>query len=259
MAPPRPLVEEPDATNIEPLPVLLKPVDKVSCPVVNAELSSDPIVTSPVPAVTEEPLVTRTLPPLPAFPEPAVNSTLLPSPTPLAPTDNLMAPPSPPEDEPLVIDIVPAEALLNPVDIVTSPEDEAAVNVVAPVPIARSPLSKLVALLAAVCIVIAPDTPAVAEPLVTCTAPPTLFVDAPAVKEMALPAPLVLVPTDTLMAPPNVDAEEPLVIEMAPAAPLLAPDASDRDPEEKLAVAVLAPVAIEMEPVFWLAATASAD
>jgi hypothetical protein len=253
-------VEEPDATNIVPLPVLLKPVDRVSCPVVNAELSSDPIVTSPDPADTEEPLLTRTLPPLLRFPEPAANSMLLPKPTPLAPTDNLIAPPSPPKDEPLVIDIDPAEPLLKPVDIDTSPDDAAPVNVVAPVPIAKSPLSELAAPPAAVCNVIAPDTPAAAEPLVTCTAPPFRFADAPAVREIALPAPTVLVPTDMLMAPPTADADDPLVMEIAPAAPLLAPDDNDRDPEVELPVlVVVAPVAMVTEPVFKLPATPSAD
>ena len=87
MAPPWPLVEEPEAIKISPLPVLLKPVDRVSWPVVETELPTDPIVTSPVPVVTEEPLVTRTLPPLLRFPEPAVNSMLLPKPAPLLPTD----------------------------------------------------------------------------------------------------------------------------------------------------------------------------
>ena len=153
----------------------------------------------------------------------------------------------------------PELTLLAPDETATLPEPDAPVNRVVPVPIVTSPELKLDAPLAAVCIVIPPDTPAVAEPLVTCTAPPTLLVDAPAVKEIALPAPLELAPTEMLMAPPYVVAEEPLVTETAPAAPLLAPDANDRAPDEKLAVAVLAPVAIVMAPVLWPGATASAD
>ena len=126
-----------------------------------------------------------------------------------------------------------------------------------PVLIVTAPLAS--PSLGAVAIFTAPESPIVAAPLVICTAPPSASADAPAVKEMSLPAPTVLAPTDKLMAPPTANSEEPLVMEIAPAAPLLAPDSKDRDPEEKLAVAVLAPVAIEMEPVFWLAATPSAD
>ena len=177
----------------------------------------------------------------------------------LLPTNREIAPPRPLVDEPVLIVTDPELTLLAPEEMATSPEPDAVVNIVAPVSIVTPPELKLVALLAAVCIAIAPDAPVVAEPLVTCTAPPTLLADAPAVKLITLPAPLVLLPTDTLMAPPTANSEEPLVMEIAPAAPLLAPDSKDRDPEEKLAVAVLAPVAIEMEPVFLLAATPSAD
>jgi hypothetical protein len=260
MAPPSPLVDEPDAINIVPLPVLLLPVDRSRSPVEEAKLSSDVIVTPPVFALTEEPLVIRTLPPWAAFPRPAVSSILLPAPTPLAPTDNVIAPPTAPEDEPLAIEIAPANALLTPVDIETAPDDEPDVDEVAPVAIATFPLAKLVEEPAAVCIVIPPDTPDVAEPLVICTAPPFRFVDAPAVREIALPAPTVLVPTDMLMAPPMDAPDDPLVMEIAPAAPLLAPDASDSDPEVELPVlVVVAPVAMVTEPVFLLPATPSDD
>jgi hypothetical protein len=103
---------------------------------------------------------------------PAVKEIALPAPLVLLPTDTLIAPPIVDAEEPLVMEIDPADPLLKPVAITTLPESDADDDVVAPVPIVTSPELKLVELLAAVCIVIAPLAPASEGPLVTDTPPP---------------------------------------------------------------------------------------
>ena len=90
----------------------------------------------------------------------------------LLPTNREIEPPRPLVDEPVLIVTDPESTLLAPDEMATFPEPDALVAVVAPVPIVTPPELKLVALLAAVCIVIAPLAPASDEPLVTETPPP---------------------------------------------------------------------------------------
>ena len=85
-----------------------------------------------------------------------------------------------------------------------------------------------------------------------------MLVDAPAVKEIALPAPLVLLPTDKLIAPPDAPVDDPDAILIEPAELAAAPVEIDKDPEldgTPAEVAAEEPVLISMLPVSLLEAS----